>query len=390
MPDENISQKADDLRKRLRDGRTEIPGPDPNSNPTTDIEQSGRIGINAPSTVVQRYSPIGNPEDRGAEQPQDATTGRGDKQAEPDQRSLHGQGSGNFSIGRTTSESKGRVSGSSRSTTQNDQRVRSEPGRHGENYSTDRSVRANLPSGGGSSSVRPKRVGNLVRNEQEEPTFIPARTFSQTTNPEIHIVSEKPNIDTSTAQTNQERSTEGTPSPRKRGRPRTKSNVIEPPANEENKQKGFRERVDDFMPRYSGNRLTQHEADEMKKPLASALEDMFEQADKFLMSYCGLLQVEDGGQPVWSDVSEKEMKAFVNSWLSLGQKSSIIAGTARGAVGFSDFIVGAAVMGPRLQKTGQLIRETREYRMARRENAQTGRKRKLRVNPFIRERVSTE
>lgn len=368
---ENISIKADELRKRLKNARTETTGTENDTNAgtiNTDELKSSDIGVSTSSAIIQRYTPIGGPEDRGTEFPENTTVGRGNQQAEPNERFIPGQDNRNHSARGTVAEFKGRISSSIGSASQDDKRERSQFGRSGENNSAYR-PNGNDVSTSSTGSQRPKRIGNLVRNVIEEPNFIPTRTFnipSTEENPNANIVfksrdKERPDTYTNATSPTTEQSVKGIEKPRKRGRPRIERDEPEQATNVNVKEdeKNLKEKVTDFLPHYTGNKLTAHEATTLQEPLSAALEDIFEQCDKFLFSYCGLPSVSDGTQPVWSDISDKEMKAFVKSWMALGQKSSMAAGVARGAVGLSDFIIGAAVLGPRIKKSGELIRQTR-------------------------------
>lgn len=370
--DNIISKRANELREKLRNARSQTFSDTSASSVTSTNNEPGsgqsEIGIDTSSSIVQRYSPISSTEDRGAELLKDTTTGRSNQSSKPDIRSLSGQNDRNNATRGTATKSQGGIFGSVRRSTQDDKRERPQFGRPSENNSTYRSDGIDISSGA-SSGKQPKRVGNLVRNEREEPNFTPPRFFGTPEYLKEDIIDikqereqERSNSNTSPEKTNQKRTVEGTETTRKRGRPRTKIDVKQPSEESENSQettqhKNLKERIEEFVPRYGGNRLTEKEAANLQEPLSSALEDIFEQMDKFLMGYCNLTPIDEGGQPVWSDISEKEMKAFVKSWTALGQKSAIAAGAARGAVGLSDFIIGAAVLGPRIKKSGELIRQ---------------------------------
>lgn len=372
--DNIISKRANELREKLRNARSQTFSDSLTSSISTTNNESGsgqsEIGIDTASSIVQRYSPISGSEDRGTELSKDATIGRGNQSSQSDIGSLSGQNDRNNAIRGTVAKSQGRIFSGSRGSTQNDQRKRQEFGRSSENNPTYRPDGTDLSSSP-SSSKQPKRVGNLVRNEREEPNFTPPRFFGVPEYLKEDIIDikqerehERPNANTGSEKTNQKRTIEGTEATRKRGRPRTKIDVKQSPDESETVQetaqpKNLKERIEEFVPRYGGNRLTEKEAANLQEPLSSALEDIFEQMDKFLMGYCNLTPIDEGGQPVWSDISEKEMKSFVKSWTALGQKSAIAAGAARGAVGLSDFIIGAAVLGPRIKKSGELIRQAR-------------------------------
>lgn len=374
----DISEKADELRNKLRNARNQAnqPGTNTPSERGEGTNGSDNVGISETGSNIERYSTTGNTEVGRAELTEDSATRRGNQSTKSNIRSLSRQDNRDQSVGGAVAESQRRVSSSVGSTSQDDKRVRPKSGRSSEDNTENRSNGTDLPSSPRISTSRTRRVGNLVRNLNEEPNFERVPEFFQY-EPKTIYTSEKDtepesggseesaepqsNVSNTVTKTRAKKSNaEESTGKRKRGRPTIKKFVGEQASTEEDNEKtSLKDRIGEYIPHYSGSRFTVVEAEKIKEPLTAALEDIFEQTDKFLFSYCGMPQ---DSIPVWSDVSEKEMKAFVNSFAALGQKSAIAAGMARGAVGFSDFVVGAAVLGPRIQKSGRLIRQSRQYR----------------------------
>lgn len=370
--DENISQKADELRKSLRNarqGKTEDPSTGNEPQP------DGSFSTDASSSDVQRYAATSNQSDRATEPTSNTGTSSSNYPAQSAERLVHGQDQRSIQRGGTASKPQGTILSSLRSLAQDHQRERPEPRRSGEDNPTYRSDGIDVSHGSTGPTRSPKRIGNLERNEKEEPNFVPPRFFRETDTSSRQQERQEPHsIPTPTTP---QPTNNGTPQPRKRGRPshkelaeRAKQQQASNPqilsfpqgqATEPENNLNLKEKISSFIP-HGGSKLTAREADAMRDPLYAALEDEFEMLDKLLLGYAGEPSLEEGGRPIWSDASEKEMNAFVKSFLSLGQKNAFVAGAARTAVDAGDFIIGVTFMAPRLTKTGQIIRQAREHR----------------------------
>lgn len=159
---------------------------------------------------------------------------------------------------------------------------------------------------------------------------------------------------------------------RKRGRPpkqRVSGNIpvgqitFAPNQTEGNSLSGIGERAKEFVAHITptGQRLSKEEVKSLHDPLVSALTDEFEMLDKLLWGYGG----DNTQQPIWSDISDNEMEAFVSAFLGLGQKSGTVATMARSAVDISDYVVVGAMLAPRVKKTVSIMRQHRVNRPSR-------------------------
>lgn len=118
------------------------------------------------------------------------------------------------------------------------------------------------------------------------------------------------------------------------------------------------EKIKEFAAKVTpkGNRLSQQEVKALHDPLTSALFDEFDLLDKMLWGYGG----DATQQPIWSDITEKEMEAFVSAFLGLGQKSGTVATMARSAVDLSDYVIVGAMMAPRIKATVEIVKQHRK------------------------------
>lgn len=356
MADELIQAKADELRKQLRNDRSK--------RTENESESIGTFSVHETSRIASEYVPVSNSTERTTDTTSHGQSDSSNQSTEPTERPIHGQNIGSVITRGAASIVKRGMASSSGSTSQNDRRKRQELGRSGEDYSENRRDGTNLSTG--PSSSQPVSVGNLVRNVKEEPVFIPPAFFSSGNERTNAQQSERSGTNTQTTTATTQPTTQGTSPARKRGRPPlnrivgTPENVIPFPqeVGRKNPLKAVKEKVERYIPTSSGNRLSDQEAAKLREPLKAALEDEFETLDKMLLGYAGT----PNGQPIWADISDKEMDAFINAFLSLGKKSPTVATMARGATSLQDYIVGGTVLLPRIKKTGEIIRQARSQK----------------------------
>lgn len=178
-------------------------------------------------------------------------------------------------------------------------------------------------------------------------------------------------FDTGTEETIAQPVTEPVVQRRKRGRPpKQRISPIIPFPTQQNPGSGealtresIGERAKEFVAHITptGQRLSKEEVKSLHDPLVSALTDEFEMLDKLLWGYGG----DATQQPIWSDISDNEMEAFVSAFLGLGQKSGTVATMARSAVDISDYVVVGAMLAPRVKKTVSIMRQHRVNRPSR-------------------------
>lgn len=299
-------ETAEELRKRLKDARTN----DDTERERNSSEHSS-ITTSSTSSDIERYSP-------------DFTNQNGHSI-----QSVSGQSNGIVSTVRATRNAERKLANLVRSVAQIDHGERPGSRRSGENNGKDRSDGTNVPTGVSKRSTR--QIGNLETDEE-----IPARSFTES-DPQTETNAEKPE-------------TKGTEEPRKRGRPAKQRTIpfIQTNAETETKRK---------IPGWSsGNTLTKQEAKELEEPLIAALTTEFELLDKTLWGYTG----DPLQQPIWSDITEKEMESLTHIVLKLGQKSTMVATAARVAVDGSDYVTAAVVIAPRFQSTVNIISKARK------------------------------
>lgn len=234
-------------------------------------------------------------------------------------------GAGAISVVRAIANTKRKSGNKSTGTSQSDIRSGSEHRRSSEDNG--QSGRDGTDVQTSSSSGKQREVGNLVAYDEIPPAhFIPENTGTTSGG-----------------------NSQTTQTPRKRGRPPKFSIVrnTEPQATIETKRSKF----------FSGGAtLSKTEASELQESLIEALTDEFEIIDTMLWNY-----VDDPlKQPIWSDISEKEMLSLSKMILKLGQKSPTIATVARGAVDAKDYVTVATMLIPRVQTTVQKIRAVRK------------------------------
>lgn len=307
-----MTETVDQLRKRLREENGRQTSDETTGEQSTGTGNRDSITISSPSTDIERYVP------NSIDTPQS------------DERPLQGLHHGVRSTKRAASDIKRKLDDLTRSSTQINSRERSSPRRYGEDNSQNRGNGEDIRSSTGSSKRR--TVGNL---ETIEP--IPPRTFEIDSEREAKV---------------EVGQAEGTTQARKRGRP-IKQGDSKPIL--QIKQIGPIERE----PRkfFTGKVLSKTEAEEIKESFIRSLSDELGIVDKALWRIAG---DDDLQQPIWSDMTEKELDTIANIVLRLGQKSPVVATMARTSIDADDYITAGLIVGPRFNSTVSLIRETRK------------------------------
>lgn len=306
-------ETADELRLRLKNERNARTS-EPSDQRSSDLINSITTSSSSRDTI--EYSPDFGSEDQR------------------DQRPVQGLHNGIRGTKRTTGNTERKLNLLSGSLAQVNQRKRSADRRPSEDHSQDRSngtdVSASPP---GRSTGSTRTVGNLEALEA-----IPPRTFNSETASDV-----------------KEPETSRVTSGRKRGRP-PKSRVSSPQPLEviEEQKPSIIERGANFLK--AGNVLSEREAKALKDPLVAALQDELSMIDKLIWSY-----TEDPlQQPIWSDLTEKDLDGLTNLLLKMGQRVPVVASAARVAVDGSDYVTTAMLLAPRFQSTVSVVREARK------------------------------
>lgn len=114
-----------------------------------------------------------------------------------------------------------------------------------------------------------------------------------------------------------------------------------------------------------GNTLNKAEIEEYSESLPSALEDIFQATDDWLWKRQIAAGKDSDEQPVWTNLDDKEMSRLTKVFLKWGQKSGMGAGAVRGIVESSDYIAVGSMLAPRFMQTVDIYRETRRPRQRR-------------------------
>lgn len=352
--------KADELRESLRNARN---GNGPAGNDTGSTSTSGERndtpGINSSGDVAQEYVGVGDQQSLSGRHSTQSDVPGGSSSVRGLIQSISGSNSRARSNVGTVPGPKGKSIGGTGSSTQNDRRVGSQPGRPSENNSTYRTDGTDL-------RTRPGTSQSGLAFSENEPTLRLVRTPGD----ESYIPPRR--FDTGTEETTPQPVTEPVVQRRKRGRPpkqRVGGNIpvgqisFAPNQTEGTPLSGIGERAKEFVAHITptGQRLSKEEVKSLHDPLVSALTDEFEMLDKLLWGYGG----DTTQQPIWSDISDNEMEAFVSAFLGLGQKSGTVATMARSAVDISDYVVVGAMLAPRVKKTVSIMRQHRVNRPSR-------------------------
>ena len=109
--------------------------------------------------------------------------------------------------------------------------------------------------------------------------------------------------------------------------------------------------------------LSNQEAEQFKDMLPAALEDDFRYLDEYLWSrqaHADKNFTEADKKPIWSDVDDDELEALTRLMLKAGKRSPAAAAVVRATVESRDYIVTAAIVGPRVKKTFEIVRATHQ------------------------------
>lgn len=350
--------KADELRESLRNARNgNGPAGNDTGSPSTNGEYNDTPGTNSSSDVAKEYVGVGDQQGVSGRHSTQPDVPGGGSSVRGLIQSISGPNSRARSNVGTVSGTKGKSSGGVGSSAQNDRRVGPQPGRSGQDNSTYRADGTDLRTRPGASKSgltfsESEPTLRLVRTPGDE-SYIPPRRF-----------------DTGTEETIAQPVTEPVVQRRKRGRPpkRRTDGIIQigPQTTDQTERStisGVGERAKEFVGHIvpTGQRLSKEEVKSLHDPLVSALTDEFEMLDKLLWGYGG----DATQQPIWSDISDNEMEAFVSAFLGLGQKSGTVATMARSAVDISDYVVVGAMLAPRVKKTVSIMRQHRVNRPSR-------------------------
>lgn len=351
--------KADELRESLRNARN---GNGPAGNDTgstsTNGERNDTPGINSSGDVAQEYVGVGDQQSVSGRHSTQPDVPGGGSSVRGLIQSISGSNSRARSNAGTVSGTKGKSVSGAGSSAQNDRRVGSQPGRSGQDNPAYRPDGTDLRTRPGTSKSgltfsESEPTLRLVRTPGDE-SYIPPRRF-----------------DTGTEEAIAQPATEPVIQRRKRGRPpKQRINAaigsgpnFQNPGPTGEKGETITEKAREFVAHITptGQRLSKEEVKSLHDPLVSALTDEFEMLDKLLWGYGG----DTTQQPIWSDISDNEMEAFVSAFLGLGQKSGTVATMARSAVDISDYVVVGAMLAPRVKKTVSIMRQHRVNRPSR-------------------------
>ncbi len=111
--------------------------------------------------------------------------------------------------------------------------------------------------------------------------------------------------------------------------------------------------------------LSEAEAAELAEPLLTALQDDFKYLDHYLWFRLRSVKHDDSSQPVWSDVDSEEMEALTRIIMKRAKRYGIVAEGVRALVDSADYITAGAISLPRLKRTAEILRETRQVRPSR-------------------------
>lgn len=301
-----MSDKVDELRKQLKDARNE------QFDGTTSREDSSATRLT--DTNSERYT-SNEPDSNGYRI-----------------QSVSGSGNGTLGAFRTTDNIEGKSAYQSGSSASSNQRKRSPVGRPRKDYGQGRSDGTDVSTGSRSRSIR--SIGNLTADDE-----IPPRTFD--TEPET----------VSTPKTTGEKSApQGNAPARKRGRPAKQTTL-----------RTLQPTIETREPKFSfGKTLSKTETKELTEPLIAAIQDEFAILDKIIWSYTG----DELKQPIWGDVTEKEVGALTGLMLGLGEKSPAMATVVRGAVNAQDYVVVGTMLAPRFMETVKVVKRARQQKRA--------------------------
>lgn len=303
-------ETAQELRERLRNEREAARNA---ASASGEQSNSGNdLSISSTGATVERYVPSGTNE------------------IEPDERPVQGLHHRVRSVIGTTGNTKRKLSDLAGSLAQVNSRERSGVRRFGENNGESGPDGTEISAS--TRSDKSRRVGNL---ETLEP--IPPRSFEPDTEREAKVEVGK---------------AEGTTSARKRGRP-PKQGIIQPV-----QQTPIKERQSEKQSRkfFTGKTLSKTEAEDLQEQLITAISDEMKLIDTAIWKLTG----DPIQQPIWSDMTEKELQTITNIALRIGQKSPVMATAVRASIDGGDYISAGIVLAPRFQTTVEVIKTARK------------------------------
>lgn len=301
-----MSDKVDELRKQLKDARNEQP------DGTASREDSSATRITNSNS------------ERHTSNESDANGYR--------LQSFSGSSDGTLGAFRTTNNPERKSPDESGSASSSNQRKRSPIGRPRKDYGQSRSDGTDVSTGSRSRSIR--SIGNLTADDE-----IPPRTFDT-----------EPETNSAPKATGEKPTPQGNAPARKRGRPakQTTLRIVQPT-------------TETREPKFSfGKTLSKSETKELTEPLIAAIQDEFAILDKIIWSYTG----DELKQPIWGDVTEKEVSALTGLMLGLGEKSPAMATVVRGAVNAQDYVVVGTMLAPRFMETVKVVKQARQQKRA--------------------------
>jgi hypothetical protein len=108
-----------------------------------------------------------------------------------------------------------------------------------------------------------------------------------------------------------------------------------------------------------GRKLSATEANALTSPFAESMEDYFKYMDQYLWNRQEKAGKPTGEQPVWTNLDEEEIQALTRVMMRFGQHNEAAAAMVRGAIEMRDYVDVGMIFVPRVQKTVDIIRETR-------------------------------
>jgi hypothetical protein len=112
-----------------------------------------------------------------------------------------------------------------------------------------------------------------------------------------------------------------------------------------------------FIPQ--GKKLSATEANTLNDPFIVAMTGNFEDLDTYLWTRQAKAGKSTGEQPIWTNLDEEELAAMTRVMMRWGQHNEIVAAGVRGVIESRDYIVVGTLFVPRVQKTVEIVRDTR-------------------------------
>jgi transcriptional regulator with XRE-family HTH domain len=108
--------------------------------------------------------------------------------------------------------------------------------------------------------------------------------------------------------------------------------------------------------------LTAQEASHLTDPVEAALRDYFLYLDQALWKISG----DTAHQPIWSDMTDKELQVLCRVWLRLAQRSQVAATAIHSLLSGRDYLAVTMILLPRGAETAHLLRPALRGKQARR------------------------